>query len=144
MLAQIGITVTPNIIQQAAFFPQLQKFDTSFYLLSWTAPTSDALYTMQSILASYKGSGSISGDGNYGRYGNPKLDDLIDRFKVEADMKKRDALIRDALILVNQEMPTVPLHRQIIPWAMSARPGTTVSAIFPPNEVPYFFRFKVQ
>lgn len=143
MLAQIGITVTPNIIQQAAFFPQLQKFDTSFYLLSWTAPTSDALYTLQSILASYKGSGSISGDGNYGRYGNPKLDDLIDRLKVEPDMKRRNALIREALILVNQEMPTVPLHRQIIPWAMSARPGTTVSAVFPPNEVPYFFRFKV-
>jgi peptide/nickel transport system substrate-binding protein len=144
MLAQIGIKVTPNIQATGNLFPRLQKFDTSFYLLSWTSPTADSLYTLQSLLSSYKGPNSISGDGNYGRYANPKLDDLIDRFKVESDMKKRDALIREALILINQEMPVVPLHRQIIPWAMSARPGSAVTAIFPPNEVPYFFRFKVQ
>jgi peptide/nickel transport system substrate-binding protein len=144
MLAQIGISVTPNIIQQSAYFPQLQKFDTSFYLLSWTTPTADALYTLQSLLSTYTGPGSISGDGNYGRYGNPKLDALIDRFKVEANMQKRNALIREALLLVNQEMPIVPLHRQIIPWAMSARAGSTVTAIFPPNEIPYFFRFNVK
>jgi peptide/nickel transport system substrate-binding protein len=59
-------------------------------------------------------------------------------------MKKRDALIRDALLLLNRELPIVPLHRQIIPWAMSAKPGTDVTAIFPPNGTPYFFRFKIQ
>lgn len=144
MLAQIGIRVTPNIVQTANLFPKLQKLDTSFYLLSWTTPTADSLYTLQSLLATYKGAENVSGDGNYGRYSNAALDELIDRFKVEGDMKKRDALIREALLLVNQDMPTVPLHRQIIPWAMSAKPGSNVTAVFPPNEVPYFFRFKVQ
>ena len=146
MLNQIGIRVTANIMTIPNFFPKLQRADTSFYLLSWTSPTSDALYTLQSLVYTHGGDGvaNASGDNNYGRYSNKDLDRLIDQFKVEPDMKKRDALIRDALLLLNRELPIVPLHRQIIPWAMSAKPGTDVTAIFPPNGTPYFFRFKIQ
>jgi peptide/nickel transport system substrate-binding protein len=144
MLNQIGIRVTPNILTIPNLFPKLQRADTSFYLLSWTSPTADSLYTLQSLLYTYAGAGSISGDGNYGRYSNKELDKLIDQFKIETDMKKRDAVIREALLLVNRELPIVTLHRQIIPWAMSAKPGANVTAVFPPNGVPYFFRFKVQ
>ncbi len=140
MLAQVGIMVTPNIVQIPNYFPKLQKFDTSFYLMSWSAPTVDALYTLQSLLKSYSGDGNVSGDNNYGRYANKKFDDLVDRFKVEPDLKKRDAIIREALLLVNQELPIVPLHRQIIPWAMRS----DVTVVFPPNATPYFFRFKVK
>ncbi len=140
MLARVGITVTPNVLQTGILFPKLQKLDTSFYLLSWTTPTTDALYTLQSLVRSYTGEGASNGDNNYGRYANTKLDALIDQFKIEPDIKKRDALIRDALLLVNTELPIVTLHRQIIPWAMSKN----VSAVFPPNNVPYFFRFKIQ
>ena len=82
-----------------------------------------------------------SGDNNFGQYSNKNFDDLVDRFKVENDLKKRDLIIRDALLLVNRELPIVTLHKPIIPWAMSARAGNEVSAVLPPNGVPYFFRF---
>ncbi len=144
MLSQIGIRVTSNIVQFSNFFPKLQRADTSFYLLSWASPTADSLFTLQGMLHSYTGPGSVGGDGNYGRYSNPALDQLIAQFKVEPDMKKRDATIRDALLLINRELPIVTLHRLIIPWAMSAKPGSNVSAIFPPNAVPYFFRFNIK
>lgn len=147
MLNQVGIRVTANIMTIPNFFPKLQRADTSFYLLSWTSPTSDALYTLQSLLYTHSGAagaGGAAGDNNYGRYSNKELDKLIDQFKVELDMKKRDALIRDALLLINREMPIVPLHRQIIPWAMSAKPGSNVTAAFPPNGTPYFFRFNIK
>ena len=49
-LAQIGIKVRPNIMPGPAFFPKLQKFDTSMYLLSWGTPTFDALYTLLALL----------------------------------------------------------------------------------------------
>ena len=144
MLSQVGIRVTPNIMPVTNFFPKLQRADTSFYLLSWTSPTADSFYTLQSLFYTYAGAGSPSGDGNYGRYSNATLDRMIDDFKVETDMKKRDAGIRDALLLINREFAVVPLHRQIIPWAMSAKPGTNVEAIFPPNGIPYFFRFNIK
>jgi peptide/nickel transport system substrate-binding protein len=143
MLARIGIKTTPNVMPTGNLFPKLQKFDTSFYLLSWTTPTSDALYTMQSLLRTHVPN-TTGGDNNYGRYSNKALDDLIDRFKVENDMKKRDVLIGEALLLVNRELPVIPLHKPIIPWAFSARPGSNVTAVLPPNGVPYFFRFNVK
>lgn len=140
MLARVGINAAPNIVQIANYFPKLQKFDTSFYLLSWTTPTADALYTLQSLLRTPGEAGSSSGDNNFGRYSDKKLDSLIDQFKVETDMKKRDLIIRDALIHVNRELPIVTIHRQIIPWAMRSN----VEAVLPPNAVPYFFRFNVK
>ncbi len=143
MLARVGINATPNIVQTANLFPKLQKFDTSFYLLSWATPTADALYTLQSLLRTQVPNG-VSGDNNYGRYSNKAFDDLVDRFKIENDLKKRDAIIRDALLMVNQELPVVTLHIPIIPWAMGAKPGANISAVLPPNGIPYFFRFNAK
>jgi peptide/nickel transport system substrate-binding protein len=140
MLARAGINAAPNVTPIANLFPKLQKFDTSFYLLSWATPTADALYTLQSLLRSPGGGGTSSGDNNFGRYSSKQLDDLIDQFRIEPDLKKRDAIIRDALLVINAELPIVSLHRPVIPWAMRSN----VTAIFPPNNVPYFFRFKMQ
>ncbi|MEP7156734.1 MAG: ABC transporter substrate-binding protein, partial [Betaproteobacteria bacterium] len=140
MLAQIGIKVTPNVVPTANFFGKLQKFDTSFYLLSWGTPTADALYTLQFTLHTAVGDKNGSGEGNYGRYTNPKLDYLIDQARVENDLKRRDVFIRDALMIVKSELPVIPLHQSIIPWAMRKN----VTAVFPPNSVPYFFRFRME
>ncbi|MBC7622479.1 MAG: ABC transporter substrate-binding protein [Aeromicrobium sp.] len=139
MLARVGIKATPNVMPTGNLFPKLQKFDTSFYLLSWTTPTSDALYTLQSLLRTPLPN-ATSGDNNYGRYSNKALDELIDRFKVETDLKKRDGIIGEALLLINRELPVVTLHKPIIPWAMRSN----ISAVLPPNAVPYFFRFNVK
>ncbi len=138
MLAQIGIKVMPNIVPTANYFGKLQRFDTSFYLLSWGTPTSDALYSLQFTLHSPGSDANGSGDGNYGRYLNPKLDSLIDRARVENDLVKRDAIIREALLILKDELPIVTLHQSIIPWAMRKN----ITAVFPPNSVPYFFRFR--
>ena len=139
MLAQIGIKVMPNIVPTANYFGKLQKLDTSFYLLSWGTPTSDALYTLQFTLHTPVGDNSGSGDGNYGRHMNPKFDSLVDQARIENDLKRRDAHIRDALLIITNELPLLPLHQAIIPWAMRKN----VTAVFPPNSVPYFFRFRL-
>lgn len=139
MLAQIGIKVAPNIVPTGNYFGKLQKLDTSFYLLSWGTPTSDVLYTLQFLLHTPIGDSSGSGDGNYGRYTNPRFDHLVDKARVEGDMAKRNELLRDALTIVKNELPVLPLHQAIIPWAMQKN----VSAVFPPNSVPYFFRFRI-
>ena len=139
MLGKIGITVKPNIVPSANYFAKLQKFDTSFYLLSWGTPTSDALYTLQFILRSKDGKNPSNGDGNYGQYSHPELDRLIDAARTEMDPGKRNAYLRDAQLHINRDMPVIPLHQAIIPWAMKKN----VTAAFPPNSVPYFFRFRV-
>ena len=42
-------------------------------------------------------------------------------------------------MIVRNELPILPLHQSIIPWAMRKN----VTAAFPPNSVPYFFRFRL-
>ncbi len=139
MLSQVGIRVTPNIIPQASFFPKIQKFDTSMYLLSWGAATYDALYNLQGLLHTNSGAQTGNGDSNYGRYSNPKMDELISKIKIEGDLKKRDGYIRDAMKLNSAEVGILPIHQPIVPWAMRKN----VEAVFAPNNIAYFSRFKL-
>ena len=139
MLSQVGIRVTPNIIPQASFFPKIQKFDTSMYLLSWGAATYDALYNLQGLLHTNTGAQTGNGDSNYGRYSNLKMDELISKIKIEGDLKKRDGYIRDAMKLNSAEVGILPIHQPVVPWAMRKN----VDAVFAPNNIAYFSRFKL-
>jgi peptide/nickel transport system substrate-binding protein len=116
MWARIGLKVNVNAMPRATYFPKIQKFDTSAYLLGWGVPTFDALYSLQS-LARTVGAG---GDGNFnlGRVSNAEFDKLVDGMKSEVDVKKRDEMIARALALHNQQVMHIPLHNQVIPWAM--------------------------
>jgi peptide/nickel transport system substrate-binding protein len=139
MLAQIGIRVTPNPLPTPNFNPKLQSLDTSMWLQSWGAVTNDSLYVLQSLLYTRaEGKGAL-GDYNLGRWSNREFDSLVDRIRVEGDLAKRDRLIRDALGIVAREMPIVPLTQNVIPWAMRSN----VKAGFAPNNIPYFFRFRI-
>jgi peptide/nickel transport system substrate-binding protein len=57
------------------------------------------------------------GEVNYGGYSNPTLDDLIGRIGIETDQEKRDGMIHDAALILQHELPTIPLHQQVIVWA---------------------------
>ena len=116
MLAKIDIRVKVNAMPRALYFPKLQNTDTSMYLLGWGVPTFDSLYTLQSIVRS-KGQG---GDGtwNFSGYSNPKIDTIIDALKTEVDLKKRAELTKAALLLEQADVGHIPLHHQVIPWAM--------------------------
>ena len=116
MLAKIDIRVKVNAMPRALYFPKLQNTDTSMYLLGWGVPTFDSLYTLQSIVRT-KGQG---GDGiwNFSGYSNPKIDTIIDALKAEVDLKKRAELTKAALLLEQADVGHIPLHHQVIPWAM--------------------------
>jgi peptide/nickel transport system substrate-binding protein len=139
MLSQVGIRVKPNIIIQANFFPKLENYDTSFYLLSWGGGvTSDALYTLNALMHSVGAKGE--GDFNMGRWSSAEMDELVARVRVEADPGKRKEAIRQALLLANRELPVVAIHQPLIPWAM--RKG--VDTWFSPVNTVYFFRTRMQ
>jgi peptide/nickel transport system substrate-binding protein len=123
MWTAVGVRVSLNSMPLQTFFPKIQKDDSSIYLLGWGVPTLDALYSLQSLLMTRSGA---PGDGiwNYGRYSNPRMDALITTIKNEGDAEKRNAAIRDALRLYREDVPHIPLHHQMIPWA--TRAGFTI------------------
>ncbi|MFO0147290.1 MAG: ABC transporter substrate-binding protein [Betaproteobacteria bacterium] len=116
MWAQVGLKVNLNAMPRATYFPKIQNRDTSAYLLGWGVPTFDALYSLGS-LARTPGQGG-DGQWNLGRASVPELDKLIDAMKSETDVKKRNQLIADALLVHNRNVMHIPLHHQVIPWAM--------------------------
>jgi peptide/nickel transport system substrate-binding protein len=118
MLAQVGIKATVAAQPFANFLPKVQRTETSFYLLAWGVPTFDALYTLQALIRS-KGEGA-DGSFNYGNYSNAKVDAMIDQVKSELDLNKRKNLMIEALKLHNDDVGNIPLHHQMIPWAMAS------------------------
>ncbi len=117
MLTRVGINTKVTAMPRATYFPKLEKYDTSFYMLGWGGAVTDAQTTLSPVLRSFdKATGQ--GGFNYGRYINPKLDALIDAAAIEMNADRRRDIIRQALLEHNTQVHHVPLHRQMIPWAM--------------------------
>ena len=118
MWARLGVKAKLRTLPLTTYFPMIQRYEASIYMLGWGVPTFDALYSLQSLLRSV----GAQGDGNYnvGRYSNPQMDALIERMKKEVDPTLRNALIEKALQLSHDEVAYLPLHNQVIPWAMKS------------------------
>jgi peptide/nickel transport system substrate-binding protein len=116
MWARIGVKTKLVAESMATFIQKVQNFDTSAYLLGWGVATFDAQYTLQSLIRTR--TTGADGNFNFGRVSDPKLDALVDAMKTETDVAKRNALIRDGLVLTRDEVLNIPLHHQLRPWAM--------------------------
>ena len=128
MLAQVGIRATFQPSPSALFFPKLTQATSSFFEFGWS-PTTDAWSMLNSTVRSHDGAGA--GQFNGGRYSNPKLDALIDSIRVEPDLTRRRQLVGNALRLMADDLPLLPLYRRKINWVM--RPN--LHAVPWPNDI---------
>ena len=116
MWARVGVKAKLRTLPLTTYFPMIQRYEASIYMLGWGVPTFDAFYSIQSLVRSV----GAQGDGNYnvGRYSNPQMDALVERTRKETDLKLRTELLTKALQLQNDDVAHIPLHNQVIPWAM--------------------------
>jgi len=116
MWAKVGVRAKLRTLPLATYFPMIQRFEASIYMLGWGVPTFDSLYSLQSLTRSV----GTGGDGNYnlGRYSNARMDYIVDRIKTETDEPVRRRLSTEGLQLQNDTVAHIPLHNQVIPWAM--------------------------
>ncbi|HYF44200.1 MAG TPA: ABC transporter substrate-binding protein [Ramlibacter sp.] len=116
MWSRIGVRAKLRTLPLVTYFPMIQRYEASIYMLGWGVPTFDAMYSLQSLVRSV----GTDGDGNYnvGRFSNPKIDAVIDRAKVETDTLVRNRRLQEALQMAKDDFSHIPLHNQIIPWAM--------------------------
>ena len=115
MWEKIGVKVKVVAQPRVTYFPKLEKFEASMYMLGWGGSVTDAETTLTPVMRNL-GAGGI-GSYNYGRSTNAKFDDLAARSSVEGDPVKRKELILAALTEWKEQVHTIPLHRQVIPWA---------------------------
>lgn len=116
MWAQIKVKLRVNGMPRATYFPKMERWDTSMYLLGWGGSVTDAETTLTPVMRNPgpKGEGLY----NYGRSRNDGFDKLAAQSSVEADPKKREQLVKQALSEWKQQVHSIPLHRQMIPWAV--------------------------
>ena len=115
MWAQLKVKLKVNAQPRTLYFPKLEKLDTSLYMLGWGGAVTDAETTLTPVMRQRgdKGVGLY----NYGNSRNDKFDALAAQSSIEPDPKKREQLIRAALTEWKEQIHTIPLHRQMIPWA---------------------------
>ena len=89
-------------------------------MFGWGGSITDPQTTLDPLMHSPPSATSRKGNYNYGRFSNPKLDQLIDAAGVETDVARRRDIVRQALIEHRDQIHHLPLHRQFIPWAARA------------------------
>ena len=115
MWAQLKVKVRVQAMPRTTYFPKLDKLDTSMYMLGWGGAVTDAETTLTPVMRNRGDKGQ--GFYNYGNVKNDKFDALAAASSVEPDPKKREELIKAALREQKEQVHTLPLHRQVIPWA---------------------------
>ena len=139
MLAAIGIKLNLNMVSFTNIFSKLRKYDTSFYVMGYGTSTMDAYFPLEAILNSVGAAGSGRGDGNWGRYENPKVDALLAQIKVEMDVSKRNTLIADVFTIQQNDVAVIPIFQMAGAWAVRKN----INAPIAPNNYWYFYRFSV-
>ena len=119
MLSKIGVNMKVNAIPRAQFFPKAQRLEVSMYMLGWGGATTDAIFTLQPVLHSRNDKGD--GDFNWGNVKDAEFDALVDNAKGDTDMARRQGTIIKAMKHHHDQVYTIPLHLQVIPWASRAK-----------------------
>jgi peptide/nickel transport system substrate-binding protein len=124
MLARIGIKA--NLISQSKtkHFPLVQNGEAEFYMLGWGVPTYDSEYAFSFLHHTRMGR---FGSWNSTRYSDPELDKMIESLSSEVDLSKRNATIAEIWQVVQDETIYIPLHDQLLAYAMKADLDVPVS-----------------
>jgi peptide/nickel transport system substrate-binding protein len=139
MLARVGIQTKVETMPMSAYLARARKLEFSFAMLGWGASTAEASSPLRAHLVAYipeKGWGEFA----WGRYSNPKVNDLLDKALATLDDKAREKQIQDAVGIAMTELGIIPLHHQINTWA------TRKGVVYTPriDEYTLAFQFRPQ
>ncbi len=108
MLARVGITARLNAMNFSQFIPAGQNGQFQFYMLGWTPGNFDISNPLRELLTMTKGAGTF----NWGRYQNPTVESLRDRIAVETTPQVRNALAKQALKQIVDDVAVIPIHQE--------------------------------
>jgi peptide/nickel transport system substrate-binding protein len=112
---KLGVGPILPLLHEIDAVAKLQRLDTSLYMLGWGGSITDAEITLTPLLRS-RGENGV-GAWNFGQASSAKLDESAEASSREADPAKREQLIKAALKVQQDQVLSLPLHRQVIPWA---------------------------
>lgn len=114
-LGKIGIAVTVEVRPMIDHLQKIFKRETNAYLLGWGG--SDPFFDSAQVLRDWYATAKTNRY-NASGYANPKLDELLQAIDKEVVTYARDALIEEAWRIALDDIPLLPLHHQVIVWAL--------------------------
>ena len=111
MLGDVGIRTTVAARPMREHAPLIVGRETDFYMLGWGQTAYDSLDHFIHLIRS---NGLLNGTG----YANPQVDSLIEAIATTLVTYARDAMIEEVWKTVRDDIIYVPLHHQVIVWAM--------------------------
>ena len=115
MFSRIGITTKVEAMPLSVYLGKARNREFSLALLGWGSLAADlALRSLAATPNAAIGYGAW----NWSGYANPKLDEVLTQSLGTIDPAKREALARNASALAARELAFIPLHHQIVTWAM--------------------------
>ncbi len=126
MWSRAGLRPNLSMGPRSQQTPKRVKGDFDVVSFGWAnEPMIDAYSILIQVVHSKSGSAGVF---NWGNWGRPEIDALIDKAGVELDRAKRLPLMSEALMIAKREHLFIPLHNQPMAWAMRATVGSTVQA----------------
>jgi peptide/nickel transport system substrate-binding protein len=126
-LGEIGMRVRVDARPKEIPFAKLFERRTDFYLLGYLTPSFDSALHFRELYYSRAGRWGATG------YANPALDVLIEQIDTALVTYARDALIEQAWRMILADIVVIPLHRQMIVWAMRDELDLPISPLNSPT-----------
>ena len=132
MFAKVGVKVNLDAQPKSIHFKDLQNDLSDFYMLGWGVPTFDSHYVYSFLLSS-------EGSWNKVGFSDARVDELVGTMLTETNLDKRNANIAEAWAIVQDNMPYLPLHHQVISWGSKGNVNVPIRT----NNEPLFRHAKV-
>jgi peptide/nickel transport system substrate-binding protein len=117
-LSRIGIKVNLKTQPWSVFAGQRKERKLGLFLYGWGHPQGPAQMISFAFASRDKDLGL--GSSNYSSYSSEKFDKAIKAWAVETDQVKADGYVADAMKVVVQDLPGIPLYYQHSIWAHRA------------------------
>ncbi len=118
-LGRVGIKVRVRAMTWPELSDRLNKRRSPFFLVGWGCSSGDASDLLNACL--HSPDARSFGSANWGGYHNPQLDRLIEQIGSTMDPRQRISLLHQAMALVLEEMPLVPVFTRSRTYAYDRR-----------------------
>ncbi|MDF2096889.1 ABC transporter substrate-binding protein [Aquibaculum arenosum] len=125
MLGQVGIDANLNAQTRSLHFQQLQNGELDFYMLGWGVPTFDSEYIFNFLYHTRDGN---RGSWNFTGFSSERMDELVEGMAGETDLDARNALLDAAWEIALDDLTYVPLHHEVLNWAMRSNVDIPIRA----------------
>jgi len=117
MWSRIGVTTRVEALPLSVYFGKARNREFPVALLGWGSLAADmSLRSLAATPNPDKGYGAW----NWGGHSSAKLDALVERSLGTVDPAMRETAAREAAALAATEVAVIPLHYQIVTWAMKS------------------------